>query len=266
MPTKIANGIELHYHLDGPDKGPVVLLANSLSSNLGMWEPQVPALVEAGFRVLRYDKRGHGRSQVPKGPYTMEQLAADAVCLLDVLKIRKAHFCGLSIGGMIGQQVGARHGDRLLSLTLCDTNSFVPNKQQWEDRFKAVRGGGMAAVVDTTIDRWFTKPGQARLPKVIADVRKMILSTPVEGFVGCGMAIRDMDNRPLLAQIKAPTLVIVGREDQGTPVEANQYIHEHIAGSTFTILENAAHICNMEQAEAFNASLLAHLKKHAKAA
>jgi 3-oxoadipate enol-lactonase len=263
MPTATVNGTTLNYRLDGPEKGPVVLLANSLATHLGMWAPQVEALTAAGLRVLRFDKRGHGASAVPAGPYTMEQLADDALGLLDALKIATAHFCGLSIGGMIGQQAGARHGKRFATLTLCDTTAFVPNKQQWEERFAAVRAGGMAAVVEGTIDRWFTKPGQQRDPDMIQRVREMILGTPVEGFCGCGAAIRDMDLRPLLASIKVPTHVIVGREDQGTTVEANQFIHEHVAGSTFTILEQAAHLCNLERPEAFNAALLAHLEKHA---
>ena len=262
MPTATANGVTLNYRLDGPQDGPVVMLANSLASNLGMWEPQVPALSAAGFRVLRYDKRGHGGSAVPPGPYTMEQLAADAVGLLDALGIARAHFCGLSIGGMIGQQLGARFGDRFASLTLCDTAAYMAAKDAWDARFAAVRGGGMAAVVDATLDRWFTKSGQQRLPQAIQAVRGMILGTPVEGFCGCGAAIQAMDNRPLLGAIRKPTLVIVGREDQGTPVEANQYLHEHIPGSALAILDDAAHLCNLEQPEAFNAALLGHLERH----
>lgn len=262
MPTVTANGVTLHYHLDGPQDGPVVLLANSLATNLAMWEPQVPALSGAGYRVLRFDKRGHGRSAVPAGPYSMEQLAADAVGLLDALKIARAHFCGLSIGGMIGQQLAARHGDRFASVTLCDTTPWVPNKAQWEERFAAVRGGGMAAVVEATLERWFTKPGQQRLPQVMQQVRGMILGTPVEGFCGCGAAIRDMDSRPLLAQIRRPTRVIVGQDDPATTVEVAQFLHQHIAGSTLTILESASHLCNLEQPAAFNAALLAHLDKH----
>ena len=264
MPTVTANGVTLHYHLEGPAQGALVLLANSLATSLDMWAPQATALTGAGFRVLRFDKRGHGRSQVPAGPYTMEQLADDAVGLLDALKIERAHFCGLSIGGMIGQQLGARYGARFASVTLCDTTAFVPNKQQWEERFAAVRGGGMAAVVDSTIDRWFTKPGQGRLPQVIQQVREMILSTPVEGFCGCGAAIRDMDNRPLLEKIACPTQVIVGREDPSTTVEAARFLHEHIAGSTLTILDEASHLCNLEQPAAFSAALLAHLRRYAK--
>jgi 3-oxoadipate enol-lactonase len=266
MPTATANGVKLNYRLDGPEQGPVLLLANSLATNLSMWEPQVPAFTDAGYRVLRFDKRGHGASAVPAGPYTMEQLAADALGLLDALKIERAHFCGLSIGGMIGQQLGARHGDRFASIALCDTTAFVPDKQSWEQRFAAVRSDGMAAVLDATLERWFTAAGRARLPEVMGKVREMILATPVEGYCGCGAAIRDMDNRPLLAQIQRPTLVLVGRHDPGTTVEAAQYLHEHIPGATLAILDDSAHLCNLEQPEAFNAAVLAHLRRQARAA
>jgi 3-oxoadipate enol-lactonase len=262
MPTATQNGITLHYRFDGDEGAPVVLLCNSLATDLGMWEPQVPALTHAGYRVLRYDRRGHGKSAVPPAPYTLEQLADDAVGLLDTLGLARVHFCGLSIGGMVGQILGAEHGARLLSLTLCDTAAHTPAPAAWDERMAAVRAGGMAAVVDATIERWFTPPGRQRQPQVIQRVREMILNTPVEGYCGCGAAIQRLDNRERLGRIRVPTTVIVGEEDQGTPVAAARFIHERVPGSTLTVLPRAAHLANLEQAPAFNDALLKHVQAH----
>lgn len=260
MPNAQANGTTLHYRFDGPEDGAVVLLCNSLATDLGMWEPTVPALTQMGYRVLRYDRRGHGQSAAPPGPYSLEQLAGDVVGLMDALGLRRVHFCGLSIGGMVGQVLGAEHGDRLLSLTLADTSPHMPDPAPWDERMAAVRSGGMAAVLEPTIERWFTPAGRERLPDVVQQVRQMILGTSVEGYCGCAAAIQHLDNRARLPHIKAPTLVIVGEEDQGTPVAANRFIHEQVPGSGLVIIPEAAHLANMEQPDAFNGALLAHLE------
>jgi len=262
MPQIETNGTTLHYRFDGPEQGPLVMLSNSLASNLSMWDLQIPALLDEGFRILRYDSRGHGQSAAPEGPYTIELLTGDAVALMDTLGIGKVHFCGLSKGGMVGQMLGAKHGDRLISLTLCDTASFAGGPEVWSERIQAVRAGGMASVVDATIDRWFTKPGQDRLPTEVGKVRDMILTTPVDGFCACGEAIRDMDQRESIRAITTPTLVIVGEDDPGTTVEVARGIHESIAGSKLEIIPESAHLCNIEQAEAFNSPLLQFLKSH----
>ena len=262
MPTISANNTTLHYRYDGPEKGRVVMLSNSLASDLAMWDLQVPALVSAGFRVLRYDSRGHGLSAAPVGPYTMDQLTADAVGLLDALGLEQIHFCGLSMGGMVGQTLGAKYGGRLISLILSSTSPFMAQKEVWNERIALVREHGMKAVVDATIDRWYTKAGQARLPEEVAKTRQMILATPVEGFCSSSAAIRDMDLRGLHQAIKAPTLVMVGEYDPGTPVSAAEEIHAGIAGSQLRIFAAAAHFCNVEQADLFNETLLDFLRTH----
>jgi len=253
------NKTAIHYRLEGPADGAVVMFSNSLASNLHMWDIQVPVLAAAGYRVLRYDSRGHGQTGAPQGPYTMEMLTADAVGLMDELGISKVHFCGLSKGGMVGQMLGSRYGDRLISLTLCDTAAQLPPKEIWEERMTAVRQNGMAVLVDAFIDRWFTKPGQARLPAEIAKVRKMISETPVEGFCGCCCAIQDMDQRESIRVISTPTLVLVGEHDPGTPVSAARFIHERIGSSEMKIVYDAAHFINVEQAAVFNDLLLGFL-------
>jgi 3-oxoadipate enol-lactonase len=237
------------------------MLSNSLASNLSMWDLQIPALVGAGFRVLRYDSRGHGQSAAPAGAYTMEMLAADAVGLLDALGVTQVHFCGLSKGGMVGQMLGTHHAGRLLSLVLCDTAAHLGPPEIWDQRMAAAREKGMAGLVDAFIDRWFTKPGQWRLTAEVEKVRQMILATPVEGFCGCCRAIQAMDQRESIRAITTRTLVLVGEHDPGTPVSAAEFIHQRIAGSQLVVIKDAAHFVNVEQAEVFNAALLEFLRK-----
>lgn len=253
------NGTDLAYRFDGPldasPGAPVVMLSNSLMSNHTMWDPQIAALAER-YRVLRYDTRGHGASGVPSGPYTMSMLGEDAAGLMAALDLDRVHFVGLSMGGMIGQYLGAHHGDKLLSLTLCDTACVMPPASLWGERIAQAREKGLAAAVEATLERWFTAPFRASGSAEIAKVAAMIESTDVEGFAACCAAIRDMDHQPLLASISVPTLVVVGRLDPGTPVAAAEVLHENITGSALQVIEDAAHLCNIERPEAFNAVLL----------
>jgi len=256
------NGIKLHCRFDGPEAGAVVMLSNSLASDLHMWDHQVPALAGAGYRVLRYDSRGHGLSDVPAGPYTFEMLTADAVGLMDAFGLAKVHFCGLSMGGMVGQMLGAKHGDRLLSLVLSSTAARMPDTAVLEERSEAVRAGGMAVWADAAIDRWFTKAGQKHLRTDVERVRRTILHTAVEGFCASSAALCTMDQRESIHAVKAPTLILVGEEDPGTPPASSRFIHERIASSTLRIIPGAAHFVNVEQARVFNDALLDFLAKN----
>ena len=255
MPTANVNDTALHYRIDGPEDAPVMLVSNSLASNLAMWDHQIDTLLRLGFRVLRYDSRGHGQSEVSSGPYTIEMLAQDAVGLLDALGIERASFMGCSKGGMVGQMAGTRHADRFDRLVLCSTSAYMGGGDVWAARIKAVANGGMAAVVDGTIDRWFTGPGRLRIPAEVARIREMILATPPEGFIACAQAIAAMDQRDTIRSIDLPTLVVVGEHDPGTPPSAARLIHERIPGSRLVVLADSAHFCNIEQDEAFNAAL-----------
>lgn len=259
MPLINVNKTTLHYRFDGPEQGPVVMLSNSLASNLTMWDLQVAPLIAAGFRVLRYDSRGHGRSAVPPGDYSIDLLTADAVGLMNALGLDKVKFCGLSMGGMVGQMLATHHGQRLISLALCSTSAYMPPPDLWNQRIAAVAESGITAVVDGTIDRWFTAAGQQRLPGEVAKVRRMILDTPPEGFGACCAAIRDMDQRRSIGAVSVPTLVMVGEHDPGTPVSASQLIHGEIASSRLRIFSDAAHFLNVEQAATFNDELLGFL-------
>jgi 3-oxoadipate enol-lactonase len=256
MPLAHVNSTPIYYHFNGTEKGKVVMLSHSLAADITMWESQIPALVEAGYRVLRYDSRGQGSSAVPPGPYSMEVLAEDAVGLMDALDLEKVHFCGLSMGGMVGQMLGVRHSERLTSLTLSSTAAILSPREIWDERIETVRGSGMESVVDTTINRWFTKPGQDRMPNEIDKVRRVIMNTPVDGYCACCAAIQDMDLRDSLNAISTQVLVLVGEQDPGTPVSAAEFIHERIPSSELKIIPDAAHFVNVEQANAFNDTLI----------
>ena len=245
------NGLEVAYRFDGPEDGHVILMANSLMSDSSMWDWNVPALADR-YRVLRYDKRGHGGSQTTPGSYSIAQLADDAVALLDALKIDKVHFIGLSMGGMIGQQLGARYPERVHSLSLCDTASEMPPRNLWEERFEIARKDGIPGLVDGTIKRWFTAPFIERAPQDIAKVRQMILGTELEGYIGCASAVRDMAQTTMLLKIKAPTLSLTGRQDPACTVDQAIVLNRMIDGSKMVILEEAAHLSNIEQPEVFN--------------
>ncbi len=245
------NGVDVAYRFDGSRDGPVLLVANSLMANGSMWDWNVPAFADR-YRVLRYDKRGHGSSGLSAGPYSIAQLADDAIGLLDALGIAKAHFMGLSIGGMIGQQLGARFPERIYSLSLCNTASEMPPRSLWEERFEIARTQGIAGLVDGTIKRWFTAPFIERAPKDIEKVRQMILGTNVDGYMACGSAVRDMAQSTMLLKIKTPTLVLSGRYDPACTVEQGIVLHRLIDGSKMVVLEDAAHLSNIEQAVAFN--------------
>ena len=254
-------GCRVAYRFDGPAGAPVVVLSNSLSSNLSMWDDQMAALT-AKFRVLRYDQRGHGQSEATPGPYSFDMLADDVRGLLESLGIDSVHFVGLSMGGMTGMNLAVRHPEILKSLALCDTSAHMPPPDMWDDRIALARKEGMAATSEPTLGRWFTVPFHAARPDAIERVRQMIESTPVEGYAGCCMAIRDMDQLEAISGIAVPTRVIVGAEDPSTPVAASQAIHERIAGSDLVIVGDAAHLSNIEQTDVFNAALLDFLSRN----
>lgn len=260
MPQLTLSSVKLNYQLEGPARAPVVMLCNSLSSNLAMWDLQVPALIDAGFRVLRYDTRGHGASSVATSPTTIAALAGDALGLLDALELDRVHFCGLSLGGMTGQWLGTHYASRLWSLSLCATAAYMGPPELWNQRIEAVAQGGMAAVAEATINRWFTPASRQRLPAEVARIRDGILNTPVAGYSACCAAIRDMDQRETIGAITLPTLVLVGADDPSTPVAAAELIHARIGTSQLHVIPASQHLFNVEEATQFNAALLGFLR------
>lgn len=264
MSSKISvNGIDINYRLEGPENAPVVTFSHSLSANLGMWDAQAEALRDR-YRVLRYDTRGHGGTTPTEGAYTLEQLAEDAAGLLRALGIERTHFVGLSLGGMIGQTLALAHPELLRSLTLCDTSSgYGPDaRAMWEQRIDSARKNGLEANVEPTIDRWFSPGFVTRTPETIESVRQMICSTPLAGYVGCGQAIAELALTDRIEAISAPTLIIVGEDDPGTPVEMHRIIHDRIADSELVVIPTARHLSNIEAAEEFNAALVRFLNAH----
>jgi len=252
------NGIS--YQLSGRLEVPVVMLSNSLMSTQAMWNPQIDTLLQH-FRVLRYDTRGHGQSQVTPGPYSIEMLADDASALIEHAGVGAVHFVGLSMGGMIGQQLAVRHPAKVLSLSLCDTASEMPPRSMWEERFAIARTHGIEGLVDKTIKRWFVPGFIAREPGTIAWVREMILTTSSDGYVACASAVRDMSQTHILSRIRTPTQVIVGREDPACTMAASELLHREIRHSTLHVIDDAAHLSNVEKPAEFTALLVDFIRK-----
>lgn len=254
----IANQIKMAYQIDGPEQGPVVIMSNSLMSSIEMWDQTVGALTDR-YRVVRYDTRGHGQTQVTEGPYSISLLAEDLLALMDGLNIRQAHLVGLSMGGMICQYIGANHPERTLSLSLCDTACEMPPRSIWEERFAIAKSQGIAGLVDSTIKRWFLGGFIERATEQIGIVRKMILATPVDGYLGCASAVRDMAQSTILLKIKAPTMVLVGKQDPACTVDQATVLHRLIPHSSLVIIDQAAHLSNIEQPKEFNHALRSFL-------
>lgn len=248
------NGIDTNYTIQG--EGPWLTLSHSLACNVSMWDPQME-LLSRRFRVLRYDTRGHGGSDAPMGPYTLDTLADDAQALFAALGIERTHWLGLSMGGMIGQTLALRQPDLFESLVLADTTSRRPPnaEQMWGERVSIAREQGMRGVLESTLARWFTAPYRAAHPDVMTKIGGAICSTPVEGYAGCCEAIAKIDVLDRLGEIRCPTLVIVGEHDHGTPPEAARLIQAAIRGAELVVVPSAAHLSNVEQTEAFNAAL-----------
>ncbi len=254
------NGINVNYEIAGD--GPWVTLSHSLACNLDMWDEQMAALTSK-YTVLRYDTRGHGATDAPEGPYSLEQMADDAHALLAALGIGRTHWVGLSMGGMIAQTYALKYPGVFTSMVLADTTSRYPPEAAavWADRVTTVRENGMSAMVDTTLGRWFTAPFRSSQPATMERVGAYIRSTPLAGYIGACQAIPKIDLTDRLHEIDCPTLVIVGEEDAGTPVALARAIHEAMPGSELVIIPSASHLSNVEQPAAFNAALLGFLDR-----
>jgi len=256
------DGRKIYFDLAGPQAAPTVCFTHSLNADGGMWVEQLVPLLAAGYRVLRLDMRGHGGSAPVDGDYTMDALAADVKGALDVLDIKKVHYIGLSIGGMIGQGFALAHPDRLSSLTLCDTQPSTPpgSTGQWDERKAAVRkAGSLAVLADGTMERWFTDEFKKVNPVRWREIRDTISGTTPAGFLGCASAIQDFDYEGKLATIKTPTLVICGDEDPGTPPDRNQLIASKVPGGRYEGIAKARHLPNVERPDQFNRVMLTWL-------
>lgn len=255
MKTK-ANGIQVNYELHGKEGAPWLVLSHSLACSVRMWDPQIAALKDR-YRILAYDTRGHGATEATKGEYSLGMLADDLNGLLKAVGVKNAHYCGLSMGGMIGQTFALKYPGIFKTLTLADTTSRYPAEAWplWQDRIKTAEAKGMDPLAQPTLERWFTEPFRKSNPKAVDAIRRLIVSTPVAGYVGCCHAIPKINLTARLKEIKCPILVIVGENDPGTPPAMAREIHENAPGSKLVTLPQAAHLANLEQPEGFTKAL-----------
>ena len=250
------NGTKISYEVHGPAGAPWLVLSHSLACSVRMWDEQIEAF-KGRFRILAFDTRGHGASDAPPGPYSLEMLADDAKAVLDREGVSRCHWAGLSMGGMIGQTFALKYPGVFRSLILADTTSRYPAEAAgvWADRIRLAEEKGMEPLVEPTLARWFTEAYRQKKPARLADIAGLIRGTPVAGYAGCCQAIPKINVTARLKEIRCPILVIVGEQDMGTPVSMAKEIHEHAPGSTLVVIPEAAHIANVEQPAAFNAAM-----------
>jgi 3-oxoadipate enol-lactonase len=253
-----SENVRIYYQFEegfaGADEAPVLVLSHALGANLELWDRQVTAL-GGELRVLRYDTRGHGSSKAPAGEWTLEELGRDVLQLLDALGIEKAHFCGISLGGMTAQWLGIHAENRFHSIIAADTAARIGTIASWNDRIDEVRRGGMGAIGDRTIERWYTAAFREKEPSLVMKTRRMLLDTSVDGYTGCCAALRDADLTAAVGSIVLPTLVMPGANDPVTPPKNGRFLEEQIHGARYVEL-NGAHLSNVEDADAFSYELL----------
>lgn len=254
METIERDGIRIAYRVEGSADAarPWLVFSHSLACDHTMWDPQMAEFSD--FRILRFDTRGHGKSGAPPGDYTLEVLADDLKALLDVVSIRRCHFVGLSMGGMIGQQFLLKYPGRFDTITLADTTSRYPAETRavWEERLALVRGRGMDAIVPSTLERWFTADFRESHPEEVGRIGRLIRSTPVAGYAGCAHGISRINLTARLTDTDCPALVIVGDSDLGTPPSMAEEIVRAMPRSRLHVIPRAAHLSNVEQPAEFN--------------
>jgi 3-oxoadipate enol-lactonase len=250
--------VAVHHEVTGPADAPVVVLSNSLGSRLEMWDAQADRLAER-YRVVRYDTRGHGRSPVPSGPYSIDDVTDDVVALLDRLGVERAHFVGLSLGGMTGMRLAARDPERVDRLVVLCTGAHLAPSSAWTERAATVRAEGTGAVAKAVVRRWFTPAYLEARPTVRKESEEMVATTPAEGYASCCEVIAAMDLRPDLASIAAPTLAIAGADDPATPPPDLQAIADAVQDGRLLVVPDAAHLANAQQPDVVTAAILDHL-------
>jgi 3-oxoadipate enol-lactonase len=250
MPFVDLHGSRTHFRIEGPRGAPVLVLSNSLGTDFSMWDPQAHPL-SGRFQLLRYDSRGHGRSELPPGPCIVANLAEDVLGLLNNLGIERAHFCGLSIGGLVGMWLATHNLERVNKLILCNTAAAIGTPEFWDKRINAVRQGGIGPIAGAVIERWFSSSFRLRSPELVEAMHEKLLATSPEGYIACCEAIRDNNQRETAAGIEAPTLVIAGTRDVVTPPTESRFIADKIRHSRYAELDTG-HLSNIEQPQEFN--------------
>ncbi len=250
----MSNGARIDYSMAGAPTAPALLFINSIATTRELWARQVARLSHS-FRVITYDARGHGFSQVTAGHYSIEQLGRDALAILDDAGVESAHVCGISLGGITAMWMGVNAPRRIGSLVLANTAARIGSVEMWSERIAFVKQQGMATLADLTMPRWFTEGFRAREPHTVEQFRTMVATCPKDGYLSCCAALRDEDLRDAIGTIRCPVLCIAGSADPATPPEALRFIHERITGSRMVLLD-AAHLTNVEQHEAFTNAVM----------
>lgn len=258
MPFADLPNARIHYALSGPSSAPTLILSTSLGTDFSLWDPQTPAF-EKQFRLLRYDMRGHGKSSVPKPPYSVAgDLVPDLLALADCLSIDRFHLCGLSVGGMIGMALARQAPQRLHKMVLTNTAAKIGTLESWNTRIETVRSKGMKEIAPITRDRWFTKQFQSASPEAVAQTMRVVESLDPEGYVGGCCAVRDFDFRSQLLAIRIPTLIISGTHDPAATTADGRLLSEQISGARYLEL-NASHLSNIEAADGYTSAVLGFL-------
>jgi 3-oxoadipate enol-lactonase len=254
----IADRVRLAYRIDGPDDAATLVLLNSLGTDLHMWDPQI-ALLSHTLRIVRYDCRGHGSSDVPAGPYTLERFGLDLLALFDTLGIERAHICGLSLGGMVALWFAASYRDRVTRAVFANTAARIGTQESWDARIEAVRTGGMSAIRDMVLARFLGEGFRRNHPGVVRHLGEMLEATNPRGYMEACAALRMADLRARLAGIHIPSLIIAGELDESTPPSQARELHVAITGSELMVLSDVGHLSNVEQPEQFSRAVLAFL-------
>jgi 3-oxoadipate enol-lactonase len=254
MPDVDAGGCRISYTIDGVEGAPVLLLSNALGTTRELWRPQLPTLASR-FLVVGYDTRGHGLSEVSSDGYTLDRMGADAVAVLDDLGVARAHVAGISLGGLTAMWLARYAPDRVDRVVLANTAARIGSREIWEQRIADVRSGGLRKVADAAPGRWFTPEFRARRPDAVLEAQSMLCGIDPDGYVGCAGVLRDADLSGEIARITAPTLVLSGRHDPVTTMADADHVCTQVHGARQHMLE-AAHLANVEAAEAFTAAML----------
>lgn len=242
--------VTLHYRLDGDPDGAPVVFANSLGTDLRLWDKILPRL-PAGLRILRYDKRGHGLSSCPVGDYEMDDLVDDAAQLLQALDIRECLFVGLSIGGLIAQGLAVSYPELVRAMVISNTAAKIGTAEMWQQRIAALREGGIEAIADNIMERWFARAFHENHPTELRGWRNMLTRTPLDGYIGCSAAIAATDLTDSTTTLTLPTLAIAGTEDGSTPPEVVHATAELIGGARYAQIDDAGHVPCIEQPEEY---------------
>jgi 3-oxoadipate enol-lactonase len=256
------NGVALNAEVEGREGAPWLTFSNSLATDLTMWDAQAAAL-KNDYRILRYDKRGHGKSDAPKGPYDMKMLVADVIGLWDHFGIKRSHFVGLSIGGMTALGLGLDHADRCISIVPCDCRADSPEEffESWEPRIKIAEGKeGCAGLVPATLERWFSAETRKTQPERMAYMTRLISNTSAIGYVGCARALQHLPYLDRVPQIKVPTMFVAGTTD--VMLEPTRDLHKRLPGSSYLEIGPAGHLSNLDQPDLFTAGVRAFLARH----